>query len=136
MRRLLGLALLVVLVSVLVVLWAGFARYSQVVFGFRNGDGNSPEYLFFSGAGGILLGNVLQPALIVGVIIYYRKNNCKVQLCPRLGHHEFKDPVDGVSRLLCWKHHPDVRLKAVTPEWITKVQRKRHLYLGGKPGKG
>lgn len=131
-----GLAAAIVAAAAAVIYWAVIAAHLATFGGFRNGDGNGSHYLFFSGAGGLVIGNILQPALIAAIFIYYRKNNCKRTWCPRLGHHEFTDPTDGVSRLLCWRHHPDVKHKTLNADTIQKIQRKRRLYLGERPGKG
>ena len=97
----------------------------EAVFGFRNGDGNSPAYLFWSGAGSDL-GEI---AIVVGIVSLYRRHNCQVKGCWRIGRHEYADPETGVKRLLCWKHHPDIRHRQLSREHL-------HLYLGKQPGKG
>jgi len=119
-------------IAVLIIFWAAVAHELQMFFGFRNGDGNGSHYLFWSGSGS----NLGYLSLAGGLLIYYRKNNCKRSWCPFLGVHQFTDPEDGVSRLLCWMHHPDVKHKTLKAETIRQIQHKRHLYLGSKPGKG
>lgn len=123
-------------IIILGIFWVTVAAHLATFGGFRNGDGNGSHYLFFSGAGGLIIGNILQPAIIAAAIVYYRKNNCKAAWCWRLGKHEFTDPTDNVCRLLCWKHHPDVKHKTLDAETIRKIQAKKGLYLGSKPGKG
>ena len=132
MRR--GAQFLVVaaLATGLFLAWAVIAHYAQLVFGFRSGDGNSPQYLFWSGAGS----DLAYLSVGVGALTFYRKNNCRKHWCWRIGRHEFTDPSDGVSRLLCWRHHPDVKHNGLSMGTIEKIQHKRHLYFGEKPGKG
>lgn len=83
-------------------------------------------YGFWSGLAGDLA--VLAAAIAIPWA-YLRKHNCQVRGCFRLGRHEWTDPADGVTRNLCWKHHPDVTHQHVTRERL-------HLYLGHRPGKG
>ena len=96
----------------------------QHVFGFGNGDGNSAYYLFWSGAGS----DLAYLSVFAAALGMYRKNNCRMRWCWRLGRHEYTDP-HHVTRLLCWRHHPGVTHKQLTRERL-------HLYLGDKPGKG
>lgn len=96
----------------------------QVIFGFQPGDGNSESYLFWSGAGS----DLAYLSFLWGAVVLYRKNNCQVRRCPRIGRHEFTEP-GGARRLLCWKHHPAVDRRQLTRERL-------HLYLGDRPGKG
>ena len=93
-------------------------------FGVAQGDSNSSAYLWWSGVGSDL---AYLSFLIAGVTLY-RRHNCRMRWCWRLGRHEYTDP-DGVVRVLCWKHHPDVKYKNLTRERL-------HLYLGKKPGRG
>lgn len=123
---------LAVLALVLLLAWAAFSSWAQAFFGFQNNGGNGSHYLFWSGAGS----DLAYLSVAVGALTFYRKNNCKRAWCWRIGHHEFSDPSDGVSRLLCWKHHPDVKWKALRREQIEAIQRKRHLFLGDRPGPG
>lgn len=103
----------------------GIGHFFQAVFGFRNGDGNSPEYLFWSGAGS----DLAYLTFVAAAIGYLRANNCHVKRCPRIGRHEFTEPDTGTKRKLCWRHHPEVSTRQMTRERL-------HLYLGDKPGKG
>lgn len=86
---------------------------------------SGPEYGFWSGFGGDL-------AFVAAVAAYpwmaYRRHNCQVRGCWRIGRHEFAGP-DGVGRLLCHVHHPDVTRRQLTREDL-------HLYIGKHPGKG
>lgn len=97
----------------------------QLMFGFRNGDGNSPAYLFWSGAGS----DLGELAIVVGLVSIYRRHNCQLKGCWRIGRHEYTEPDTGVKRLMCWRHHPNVAHRQLTRERL-------HLYLGKRPGKG
>ena len=97
----------------------------QVIFGFQPGDGNSESYLFWSGAGS----DLAYLSFLSAAIVRYRKHNCHVKRCWRMGRHEFTEPDTEIKRKLCWKHHPSVDRRQMT-------RAKLHLYLGDKPGKG
>lgn len=101
--------------------------------GLNNGD--SPWYLFWSGVGAFLEG-LAALSVIGGIIGWYRRENCKKHWCLRFGKFEFVDPEDGVSRRLCWKHHPDVKHKHLHGSTIREIQHRRRLYFGDKPGRG
>lgn len=104
----------------------------QYFFGFSAGDGNGSHYLFWSGAGS----DLAYMSFLAGGIALYRKHNCRMRWCWRIGHHPFTDPTDSVMRLLCWRHHPDVKHKNLTSGLVTDIQQRRHLYFGRRPGKG
>ena len=108
------------------------AAWLQHFFGFANGDGNGSHYLFWSGAGS----DLAYLSFLAAGITVYRKHNCRWHWCWRVGRHEFTDPKDGVTRMLCWRHHPDVRHKHLTASRIAEIQHRRHMYLGERPGKG
>lgn len=98
------------------IFWHGFVHWT-------GGDYGAPAYGYFEPydwVSGILgLG-------VLGIFLTnFRKYNCKKKWCWRIGHHEFTDPTDGVTRLLCWKHHPDVVHKHLTDEVIDLIQAKR-----------
>jgi hypothetical protein len=134
MSRRIGAAAIaaVAVIAVLVTYRLAFIRWAQAEFGFRRGDGNSPHYLFWSG-----IGSDLAYLSIVGTaLIYYRKENCKRSWCPFLGHYEFTNPETGITRKLCWIHHPDVHRKKLSADHIKDIQRKRHVYIGDRPGRG
>lgn len=82
-------------------------------------------YGFWSGFAGDV---AIIGAMIAFPWIQFRRHNCQVQGCWRIAHHEFTEP-SGVKRLLCWRHHPDVKDRQLTRE-------KLHLYLGDRPGRG
>jgi hypothetical protein len=116
----------------LVILWRHISGGAQGIFGFRNGDGNSSEYLFWSGAGS----DLAYLSFLAGGIAIYRRHNCAYAWCPRIGKHEFTDPDGAVKRMLCWKHHPDVKHKTLHKENVRAIQERRHLYFGKKVGRG
>src|SRR5579862_439487 len=103
-RRIGRVTVALALALVLFICWNVISNWLQGFFGFRDGAGNGSHYLFWSGAGSDLA--------YIGWVwaggIYYRKNNCRKTWCPWLGHHDFTDPLDGVTRRLCDYHHPDV----------------------------
>lgn len=73
-------------------------------------------------------------ALAFHSIHNYRLNKCKTKGCFRIGHHDFVDPTDGVTRKLCYKHHPDVMHKNLTLETIDKIQAKNIEARNGNAG--
>lgn len=132
LRQVATVVLIAAVIVVGAVFWALIAGYLATFFGFGNGQGNSSHYLFWSGAGS----DLAYLSFLAGGIAIYRKHNCPVKGCLRIGKHEFTDPKDGVKRLLCWKHHPDVKHKVLNLEHIREIQARRHLHFGEKPGKG
>lgn len=58
-----------------------------------------PFYGFWSGFGS----DLGELAIIGGLAAVYRKHNCHVRRCWRLGRH----PVAGTAFVTCRKHHPD-----------------------------
>ena len=66
--------------------------------GVTNGSGR--WYLWWSG----IFGNV---TIFAAVIVFYRKHNCHVHTCLRLGSHKAVD-VNGVEHVVCRRHHPDL----------------------------
>jgi len=119
-------------IAVLVTYWQDVATWSQGTFGFRRGDGNNPPYLFWSGVGS----DLAYLSIVAGAITLYRRHNCAYAWCPRIGKHEFTNPDTGVKRLLCWKHHPDVKYKVLHSDSLKAIQERRHLYFGKQPGRG
>jgi hypothetical protein len=96
----------------------------QSFFGFGNGEGNGPHYLFWSGIGGIFIPPLLTAVPIVWAVL--RSRNCHVHRCWRLGRH----PVEGTPFTVCRRHHPDGHVTEAD------IRKRYHLYLGGKPGRG
>lgn len=120
--RLIGqVALTVAIFVVLFAFWVAVANWLASFFGFSNGDGNGSHYLFWSGAGS----DFGELALISALVVMYRRANCKRTWCPFMGMHDFTDPQDGVTRKLCWYHHPDVQHKTLKAHHIERIQRRR-----------
>lgn len=116
----------------LIIFWKTVTYALEAAFGFRRGDGDTAQYLFWSGVGG----DLAYLSFLVAAVTVYRRHNCAYAWCPRIGKHEFADPGSGVKRMLCWKHHPDVTLKTLHAENVQAIQQRRHLYVGKNPGKG
>lgn len=88
-------------------------------------DLSGPEYGFWSGFAGDL---TVFAALAAYPWVAYRRHNCQVKRCWRIGRHELTD-TDGVKRSLCHVHHPGVKRRQLNREDL-------HLYLGNRPGRG
>lgn len=74
-------------------------------------SGDNWWYNFWSGFGGDLL--------YVGILYsLYRKFNCHIQHCPRIGLHKVKN----TPYVLCRKHHP------ATPKGSVSLKHVHHLY--------
>ena len=56
-------------------------------------------YAWWSGAGS----DIGELAIIGAVIGTWRRANCHVKSCPRIG----RVPVEGTSFKVCWRHHPE-----------------------------
>lgn len=69
-------------------------------------DLSGPFYGFWSGVGS----DISELAIVAAVIAGYRKHNCHVKGCWRLGKHA----VRNTPYVVCAKHHPDVP-DVVTP---------------------
>lgn len=63
---------------------------------------------------GIVSGWLGDLGLLVGLVMYYRKHNCHVKGCPRLGKHSVGDG----SLIVCKKHHPLHHDTRITPEHV------------------
>lgn len=80
----------------------------QTIFGFHQGDAESPSYLFFSG-----------PAIVISVFWHgfvtgwtrYRAANCHVKHCWRIGRAD-----TAAGHRVCWRHHP---AEAPTADQVT-----------------
>lgn len=96
------------------------------VLGVDNASG--PWYLFWSG----FVGDVtLLAAILVAPFVQWKRANCQTERCWRFGRHPYTE--GGVTRHLCWKHHPDVVHKQLT---VRHLQERHHLYAGKRPGRG
>ena len=94
-------------------------HWLAVFFGLQDGSGTG--YLFWSGIGS----DLGELAIVGGLYGIYRKSNCEVHGCWRLGRH-----ATAAGQHVCRRHHPDGPLTAAA------VRAAHHLYLGDKPGKG
>lgn len=83
--------------------------------------GSGPWYGFWSGFGS----DLAELAIIGGLVTVYRRHNCEVHGCWRLGRHRTE-----AGHMVCRRHHPDGHLTAEA------VRAAHHLYLGKQPGKG
>ena len=63
-------------------------------------NGSARWYLWWSG----MFGNL---TIFAAVIVFYRKHNCHVHSCLRLGSHTAVD-ANGVEHVVCRRHHPDL----------------------------
>lgn len=120
MRRLIAGALGAIIAGAALLFWPDIATWLQGAFGFRAGAGNSPQYLFWSGAGS----DLAYLSVFAASFGYYRKINCRKAGCWRIGRHELTDPTDGVTRMLCARHHPAVRHRHLNAEQIMHIHRK------------
>jgi hypothetical protein len=66
--------------------------------GVTNGSGR--WYLWWSG----MFGNI---TIFAAIAVFYRKHNCHVHRCLRIGTHTAVDH-DGVQHTVCRTHHPDL----------------------------
>ncbi|MCU1587556.1 MAG: hypothetical protein JWN31_1049 [Frankiales bacterium] len=68
------------------------------VLGVINGGGR--WYLWWSG----MFSNL---TIFAAMIIFYRKHNCHIHGCWRIGRHTAVD-ANGVEHIVCKSHHPDL----------------------------
>lgn len=68
--------------------------------------GSGPYYGFWSGFGS----DLTEFGIIGGFVAVYRKNNCEVHACWRIGRHRTE-----AGHMVCRKHHPENKL---TPQDI------------------
>lgn len=61
-------------------------------------DGTGPWYLFWSGVGA----DLGELAIVGGLISIYRRHQCHVKPCIRIGRHK----MDGTDWVVCARHHP------------------------------
>ena len=48
--------------------------------------------------------------IFAAVVVFYRKHNCHIRGCLRLGSHKAVDE-QGVEHVVCRSHHPDLGAK-------------------------
>ncbi|MGH9652600.1 MAG: hypothetical protein ACRD6B_03945 [Bryobacteraceae bacterium] len=75
---------------------------------------NGPFYAWWSGAGS----DISELAVLGGIYSIYRRHQCPVHHCWRLGKHATVDP----AFVVCAKHHP-----AIPDDAMTAAQLHRHL---------
>lgn len=63
-------------------------------------DGGGRWYLWWSG----MFANV---TIFAAVVLFYRKHNCHVHGCLRIGSHRATD-LNGVDHVVCRHHHPSL----------------------------
>lgn len=104
-------------------------------FGLDSASG--PVYLFWSGAGS----DVSELTVVAALLAVYRRHNCHVRGCWRIGRVPFTDPGSGVAYLLCRRHHPVAPGRAPSPGDVAAMQRRaladrgaRHRRREGSPG--
>jgi hypothetical protein len=66
--------------------------------GTTNGSGR--WYLWWSG----MFGNL---TIFAAIVIFYRKHNCHMHGCLRIGRHEVTD-TNGITHIVCRHHHPSL----------------------------
>ncbi len=86
-------------------------------------------YNWWSGAGS----DIGELAIAGALVSVYRKHNCGVRWCWRVGRHDFADPSTGLTHVLCRRHHPAHPGRPVT---AAHIRKQYHLYLGRQPGRG
>lgn len=91
-----------------------FWWWLQHLIGADNGSG--PVYLFWSGFFGDM-------TIFTGVFMLYRKHNCHVTTCPRIGRHRVKGH-QGEEYVVCKRHHPIHHGKKITHHDIYLSHKK------------
>jgi hypothetical protein len=66
-------------------------------------DGGGRWYLWWSG----MFSNL---TIFAGMVVFYRKHNCHVHGCLRIGTHKAVD-ANGTEHMVCRTHHPDLAKK-------------------------
>lgn len=89
-------------------------RWIEVHTGTVNEGG--PYYGFWSGFGS----DIGEVAIIGGLLSVFRKHNCHVKGCLRIGKH----PVEGTGFIVCAKHHPAIH-DTVTYESVRSAHANR-----------
>ena len=87
------------------------------------------SFFWFWNPGGkfyvLISGVVADLGLLGGLLLVFRKLNCHVKGCWRLGHHD----VQGTPYKVCRKHHPDVPDDGATADHVAQA----HRLATGKP---
>ena len=69
---------------------------------------SGPYYGFWSGIGS----DITEFGILGGLIMMYRKHNCEIHKCWRIGRHQWLDSSNGTTHNLCRIHHPKDHLQA------------------------
>jgi hypothetical protein len=89
------------------------------------------QYAFSSGSGFLVV------VWLATVALWWARTSCRaLWWCPLHGTHDYTDPETGVTRKLCYAHHPGVKGKNLGRQRLDEARRRHHLYLGDRPGKG
>lgn len=83
--------------------WHALQHWLAYMTGSLNTSGAPPNYNFFSGFGS----DLGELTLLGGLIAVYRRHNCEVRKCWRLGRHQ-----TAAQHHVCRRHHPDDHLTA------------------------
>jgi hypothetical protein len=84
------------------------------VLGVDNVSG--PWYGWWSGAGS----DIAELGILTGLYANYKKHNCHVKWCPRVGHFPFEHETHVEN--YCRKHHPVVPDKPITSKQAKQLQ--------------
>lgn len=79
---------------------------------------SGPWYGFWSGFGS----DVGEVTIFAGLIAVYRRHNCHIRGCPRIGHHQ----VEGTEWVVCRRHHPDLPNQAPTAGTVAAAWQEAH----------
>lgn len=101
-------------------LWLPLQHWLAVHTGTLNEQGT--YYAFFSGFGS----DLGELTIITGMLAVYRKHNCHVRWCLRLGRHDLTDPSTALTYRLCRRHHPaHPGRRPVTAGAIARIIREK-----------
>lgn len=78
-------------------------------------------YNFWSGFGS----DLTYIGIAISLLANYRKHNCGVRWCLRVGRHNFDNPNTGLVHLLCRRHHPSHPGKPITAQAIVEIQLEK-----------
>lgn len=71
----------------------------DALYSFFGLSGTGPVYAAWSGPGA----DITELAIVGGIVSIYRKHQCHVRGCWRIGRHG----VEGTAHVVCARHHPD-----------------------------
>jgi len=66
-------------------------------------------------------GFATQLSVITAGVVYYKRHNCHVHLCPRIGKHQVG------HYTVCSKHHPDVPKRVYFPHIIKTHKETKNV---------